>query len=107
MTIVLSEESMSTTANRHSGFPWPARRAGMPGLMSRGHGTLQEPDTIVTDWDDMGASRGHIEDCTDHGGLDDAGHRMPEPSAVWVLFVGVLCIAAVGACALLFNALTT
>lgn len=108
MTICASEDPMPTTANRHSGFPWPARRAGMPGPMSRGHGTLQEPDTIVTDWDDdPGARRSLIEECTDHGDLDDAGHRMPEPSAGWVLFVGVLCIAAVGACALLVNALTT
>lgn len=103
---------MPTTATRPTTFAWPARRASMhagieqpPRYLSRGHGTEQEPDTIVTDWDDVGAGRGCIEDCTDHGDLGDGGHRMPAPSTGWVLLIGVALIAAVGSCALLAYAL--
>jgi hypothetical protein len=108
MTTFLAEDYMPTTANRPGAIPWPGRRAFLPGQVSRGHGTEQEPDTIVTDWDDdPGASRSLTDECTDHGDLEDAGHRMPEPSAGWVLFCGLACIALVAACAVVAHLLTT
>lgn len=58
------------------------------------------PDTVPID---PGAARGHIEDCTDHGALDDSQTRMPAPSAGWVVLVALACFAAIAACALIAN----
>ena len=48
-----------------------------------------------TDW-------GHIAECTDLGDLPtDVEPRMPEPSGWFVAVLGIACIAAVAACALI------
>lgn len=109
MTIFLSEDYMPTAYRLDTHRPLPAGCSQQDRHPTRGHGTLQEPDTIVTDWgDDPGASRGLVEECTDFDRLaDDDLTRMPEPSAGWVLLCGALCIAIVGACALVARALTT
>ena len=73
---------------------------------TRTHRVVRWPDTISTDWSDVGASRGCVEDCTDHGALDDGGTRMPAPSSGWILALAVLCIAALAACWLIAGQLS-
>lgn len=56
MTIFLSEDNMPVyRIDTHR--PLPASRDQQRRYLTRGHGTEQEPDTIVTDWDDIGAGR--------------------------------------------------
>lgn len=92
-------------------YAWPARRATLSG----GHGTEQWPDTIATGpgsadplGDDQAERHSGWGMFSDSAAPEGGKHREPSktarddtPSAGWVVLIGVLCVAAVGACALI------
>lgn len=111
---------MNTTA-AHQNTSAPSARSASVHVIERqtrrfistGAGTAQWPDTIATcSADVIGDEQAQRQ--TGWGSLDDCGapecamHHKPSketrddsPNAGWVVLIGVLCIAAVSACALI------